>query len=511
MAASAVARERAPGAATPRVRAAGAWTLLLGSSVVYFFTANQADNDLWGHVFFGRYILRSAAIPWVDTFAYTTAGQHWVDHEWLSQVLLAAVYDHGGAKGLLLLKFAVGAATCLLVWTRVRRHAATPHIWGGIGVLALAVLARGFAIRPQIFTYCGAALTLWLLDRHRRGHHRALWYLVPIFLAWANLHGGFTLGLAILGLFAVAEVVRVGGSPRRAWIVVVASTAVTALNPYGPRLLTYVWSELRRAHPITEWRPATPGDASHFAFFVLLGLFVVTLPLLRDWREHGWEVVLALGVGLLAVRHQRHTPVFALCAAAPVASHLEQTMKWLKQKPSVALGAAAQRLLIAGLAVLAVLQIVFTALRVRRDGMQIVFDPADYPTAAVAALRQAGAPTHLAVPLDWGEYVLWFLAPQTQVSLDGRFATVFPEVVVADNFAFFSGAPGWRRLLEQYPTDAALVPAGSACPIGTLADWQLVFRSDVARIYARTGSAAWPALRRLRELPPPAASAGIFP
>ncbi len=511
MAASTVTGELAPATATPRVQAVGAWTLLLASSVVYFFTANQADNDLWGHVFFGRYILRSGAIPWVDTFAYTTAGQHWVDHEWLSQVLLAAVYDHGGAPGLLLLKFAVGAATCLLVWARMRRRTAAPHIWGGVGVLAVAVLARGFAIRPQIFTYCGAALTLWLLDRYRRRHRRALWCVVPIFLAWANLHGGFTLGLAILGLFAVAEVVRVRGSPGQAWVVVLASTAVTALNPYGPRLLTYVWSELRRAHPITEWRPANPADVSHFVFFVFLGLLVLTLPLLRDWREHGWEVVLSLGVGLLAVRHQRHTPVFALCAAAPVAARLEQAMSWLDQKPAVALGAAAQRLLTAGLVTLAVLQLVLTGLRVRRDGVQIVFDPADYPTAAVAALRQAGARTHLAVPLDWGEYVLWFLAPQTQVSLDGRFATVFPEGVVADNFDFFSGAPGWRRLLEQYPTDAALVPVGSACPIGTLADWQLVFSNDVAHIYARTGSAAWPALRRLRDLPAPAPSAGIFP
>jgi hypothetical protein len=67
------------------------WTLLLGSSVVYFFWTNEADNDLWGHVFFGRTILATRMIPRVDAFAYTAAGRPWVDHEWLSQVVMGTL------------------------------------------------------------------------------------------------------------------------------------------------------------------------------------------------------------------------------------------------------------------------------------------------------------------------------------------------------------------------------------------------------------------------------------
>ena len=55
-----------------------------------------------------------------------------------------------------------------------------------------------------------------------------------------------------------------------------------------------------------------------------------------------------------------------------------------------------------------------------QDPVQIVFDPAEYPTEAVHALRQAETAANLAVPLDWGEYVLWFLAPRVKVSLDGK-------------------------------------------------------------------------------------------
>lgn len=487
------------------------WGLLLVSSLFYFFSANDADNDLWGHLLFGRDILAGALIPRVDGYAYTTAGHPWVNHEWLSQVVLAAVYQRAGSAGLLLVKFLVAAATFLLVFRLIRRDASTAYIAGAVGLLTIAVLARGFAIRPQIFTYLGVALTLVILDQHQRGHPRALWLLPAFFVLWANLHGGFTLGLAIFGLFAGAAVLRGARASVRTWVALIASVVLTVLNPYGPRLLLYVWNELGRAHPITEWQPASPRDVTHFVFFAMFGLFVGTLPFLHRWRARGWEVVLALGIGVLALRHQRHTAVFALCAAAPLAGQLENAAAWLRQRSSFALSSAPRVLIGVALVALATMQIAFTGLRWQRDGLQIVSDPADYPVAAVRAMRRAEVHANVAVPLDWGEYVLWHLTPQVKVSLDGRFATLFPEQVVEDNFNFFSGAPGWRRLLEQYPTDAALVPVGSPCPIGTLPNWQLVFETPVARLYARTGTVAWPGLQQLSQESPQPSNSGTFP
>ncbi len=158
--------------------------------------------------------------------------------------------------------------------------------------------------------------------------------------------------------------------------------------------------------------------------------------------------------------------------------------------------------------VVALLQLEFTSIRYRAFGLQIAFNPFGYPVAAVRALRQAGLHGNLAVPLDWGEYVLWFLAPQMKVSFDGRFATVFPEQVVDDNFNFFLGAPGWQRLLEQYPTDAALVPTGWPCPIRNLPNWQLVYHDRLAEVYLKAdGTGAIPLL----QAPPPDSPIGIFP
>jgi len=466
------------------------WALLLACSAVYFFSINEADNDLWGHVLFGRSILALGIVPRVDPYSYTVVGQPWMNHEWLSQTILAVAFEWAGSRGLLLVKFLVATVTFLLLLSMVRRRTETSFIWGGVGLSSIAILARGFAIRPQIFTYCGTALTLWLIDRYCGGRTRALLWFPVVFFGWVNLHGGFILGLGILGLFSAAELLRDRRKAWRPWLALIGSTGVTAINPFGPRLLLYIWNELSRTHPITEWQHAAPTDPAHFVFFAMLAAFVLTLPLRRDWRENGWEVMLALGVAALALRHQRHTPVFALCAAAPLAAQLESTKAWLAAHSTLTLSVGAQRIIGYGVVTMALLQLYLTGARLWRDRLQVVFDPHDYPVVAVDALRQSDASLNLAVPLDWGEYALWFLAPQVKVSIDGRFATVFPEQVVADNFDFFTSAPTWRRLLDQYPTEAVLLPTDWSSPIRREPGWQRAYGDAVAEIYIRSERAA---------------------
>ena len=85
--------------------------------------------------------------------------------------------------------------------------------------------------------------------------------------------------------------------------------------------------------------------------------------------------------------------------------------------------------------------------------MQIVYAPEDYPAAAVQRLRVAGAEGNLALPLEWGGYALWHLAPRIKVSLDGRFATVYPHHIVEENFDYAR-----RLVLAGVPTELVVVP-----------------------------------------------------
>ena len=128
------------------------WSLLLLSSAAYFFSVNQADNDLWGHLFAGREILARGGIPRVDTYAYTVTGQPWLNHEWLTHVVFFTLYRWGGAPALLLWKFGAGCFAFGLVLRGSRRVTTVASVWGAVGLLTVAAMARGAAIRPQLFT-----------------------------------------------------------------------------------------------------------------------------------------------------------------------------------------------------------------------------------------------------------------------------------------------------------------------------------------------------------------------
>ena len=65
-----------------------------------------ADPDFWWHLRTGQFILQTHAIPHIDPFSYTKAGQPWITHEWLSELLIYALFRLG-SYGLLIFTFSI--------------------------------------------------------------------------------------------------------------------------------------------------------------------------------------------------------------------------------------------------------------------------------------------------------------------------------------------------------------------------------------------------------------------
>ncbi len=64
------------------------------------------DPDFWGHLRFGLDILAQRQLTAVDPYSFTQ-DVPWVNHEWLSELLMAAAFETAGFSGMLLLKLAV--------------------------------------------------------------------------------------------------------------------------------------------------------------------------------------------------------------------------------------------------------------------------------------------------------------------------------------------------------------------------------------------------------------------
>lgn len=77
------------------------------------FLLPEMDNDLWGHLYFGREVLQGGKLPPRNLYSYTAPNHTWIIHEWLAEVFIFGIYHLFGSPGLVLLKVALGGRYCL--------------------------------------------------------------------------------------------------------------------------------------------------------------------------------------------------------------------------------------------------------------------------------------------------------------------------------------------------------------------------------------------------------------
>ena len=169
------------------------------------------DPDTYLHIAAGRWMLAHGAQPLHDPFSYTFAGAEWVPHEWLAEIVLAAVYRAGGWSGLILLTIACFAVSLALL-TRFLLRWAEPFS-ALIAVALAASLVEGHLLaRPHLLAL--PLLVLWsgALFAARDTGSAPPFRLLPVIVLWANLHDSYLFGL-LLAFYLAAEAVLAG--PRR--------------------------------------------------------------------------------------------------------------------------------------------------------------------------------------------------------------------------------------------------------------------------------------------------------
>jgi hypothetical protein len=406
---------------------------------------------------------------------------------------------------------------------------APPHPLTVAAVLiaALAVIAPGATFRPQLFTMVFLALEVALLLRADRRFETGsilppqLIAMPPMILAWANLHGGFLVGLGLLGVYCATRIARVYAQRLRGIaadlepqqtlaLAVVGALALAAplVNPYGVELYTYLADTLDMHGEISEWFPVTLLGSDFLRFKLLFLAAAVSAAI--AWRvrrpEARTRVLLTwmtpfLGVAaVLAFRHQRHTVLFGIAVAPLLVVGCEQLRRWaLARWPELQPRRPVFATVACGAIAIALVQVWGFGTTLVRDGLDIRYGRLDYPIDAVEFMRTHGIGGNVAMPFEWGAYAIAKLAPESRVFIDGRFEAVYPPQVIDDYFAFMHGTDGWERLLDAYPTDVVVVqrwrnihPRLFAHP-----DFQYVYSDPAALVFVRRSPVNDPALERL--------------
>jgi len=225
------------------------FVIILGLGLFIMAARSVTDPDLWWHLRTGQLILENHKILHSDPYSFTKFGQPWVDHEWLSQVLIFGLYRWAGWGGLIAGFAAIIAAAYLIVFLRAPGR---PYVAGVITVWGAVASIPCWGVRPQMLTLLLASVLLLILERSDQGP-QVLWWTPLLMLLWVNLHAGYAAGLAFLALFLIGDALdAVFGRAEKPFaphlrqlvLALAACIAVVPLNPYGNRLYRYPFETL---------------------------------------------------------------------------------------------------------------------------------------------------------------------------------------------------------------------------------------------------------------------------
>ena len=424
---------------------------------------------LW-HVKVGELILDRGP-PHTDPFTYTFEGRTWIPQQWGAEVLMALAHRLGGLDTMLL-GFATLVATLFtLIFRRATRSGMGPLLAGLVVGGALFVGAFHYFVRPHMFTIALLGWTMMCVVDFERGRCSAwrLVGLIPLYVAWTNLHGGvlggtLTLGLAVAGWVAVFAVDRwrAGGrespgggegqnpgSPVRSWrtawllVGIVAACGLTPfVNPFGLEMLR-TWQRIvgSKVLPevVHEHMPLDPGSPLGLAVLGLGAVYLLLLAGTLPGRPRAsWLVPLAWLV--LSFKGIRQGPLFAITAAVAMVDLWPHTVWYrllrkhgdgsLARDPDPDGGVAATRsgapawALVPALAVL----VAFT-LQVNRVPVPVVgsgwarLDPKFIPTDLTDEVRAYAAAvppgTRIFNDANLGGYLIYH-APSLKIFMDDR-------------------------------------------------------------------------------------------
>lgn len=413
--------------------------------------ATWADPDLGGHVRYGLDILRDRALSAIDPYSFTQ-DRPWINHEWLSEAMMAAAYSVLGPQGLILLKGTLAALTLVLVQRAYRR--ASPI--SGVTVLTLALLSAlsiTFTVRPQLWSMLALALLVAIVNRSEPPTLRRVACSAALFALWANLHGGWLVGAGLLAMYGAVRAWRVAAERARWLLLMSASFAATLVNPYGVGLWGLLATTVRPSRPeITEWQPlGSETSLLHWLPVVSLAVIWVFL-MLRKRDRPPLEVSVALWMLLLgALRALRIGPLIAPAALMLLAPSLSRVLENLG-RVAVA-GKAPARLM--WVPVVVVLMAV--ARPIAAVGRCIDMRGAWVPDRhAAASLKETSG--RLWTTFGWGQYSNWQFGPRLRVSIDGRLE-VYSDAVRDLHRNFENGDERARQTFLSLAPDYVWLPA----------------------------------------------------
>jgi len=436
------------------------------------------DGDVYLHLAIGQWIVDHRAFPHADPFSLTAAGAHWITSAWLSEILYLFAFKVAGWAGPVVLAGAALAVTYILLTLLLLRR--LPPIPVSILVgCSLVLTSSHWHARPHVLVF--PLMVLWtnaLVEAAEGRRAPSLPHLALLCL-WANLHGSFTLGLALVLPLATEAIWTADQSERKKMALDwgrfgLLAIIAACITPYGPESILVTFRLMNLGDvlaSISEWQPQTFGKMNYFEICLLGGMAYalssgLKIPFLR--------ILFLLAIIHETFAHIRYVVVMALVAPFFIAGPLAQHLHYKAQSTAFSMPRSARGGLVVLMAVLAIVTGVASKV--------MDFKPPPAPSVALGKIREADA-SRILNDYAFGPYLIYagfrpFIDSRAEL-YGAEFLARYQRAILLQDL------PDLFRLLHEYRITSTLLTPTS--PVVGLLDrltgWKRAYEDDVAVVH----------------------------
>lgn len=393
------------------------WYFYLIFSIAFLLFLTQSavvlDPDLGWHLRIGQYIL-AHSFPQGDPFSYTMPSYHFVYDEWLVEVLIAKLYSliHVLGLGFIFSFFAIAAFYIPFVGIKKTKWSIVPLL------LSVTVLLSSVRVNPQIISWPLFACVITILLRKGK-KNSFIYFMPPLFLLWANIHGSFVVGLGLYFIFLFCRLYS-NNLQKKDVIIFLLSATATLINPYGfgqyQEAIIHVFSPQLRQ--IAEWMPAFFIGNIPLWFLIVFSTMIV-------WKERKkftlFQKIVYVILLLFGISSIRNMPFWMIVSLPMTTEGIEKLYNEIKTiKDGQARFRKAYIFLIGIVSIACVMQV---ALEYENGASMFSFsESVYYPQNAIVYIQNHVPSGNIFSTYGWGGYLLWKL-PEKKTFIDGRMPT----------------------------------------------------------------------------------------
>lgn len=318
---------------------------------LWWFKESALDTGF--HLAYGRHFLDTGEIVTFDPFLDPAIVRPFINGNWGTQVIMAAVERSWGVTGLIVMRWVLLSIVFGVMAVIVRRVAREWHWLAWAWMLAAVTAYERFSLRPELFGYVILTLMLAILLRGTVGW-RGIVALGVLQVAWTNISFYYLVGLLLTACFLAGEwIMRLAPRPgcepavqptsaRRLGLALAVQSAACLVNPWHIRGVLFPFQTLRFLQDqkvvglnadqgdggswshISEFRHSFGfmGELANRrtidAYYVLLAVAIVALIALFARRRWGEAIAVTLFM-VMSVQMRRNIAQFAL-VTAPLAA-----------------------------------------------------------------------------------------------------------------------------------------------------------------------------------------------